>query len=148
MRQVNRSATVPYTAREMFQLVDDVESYPEFLPWCNEAFVQSRSDHTVVATLGLHLGPLKKRFTTRNIRREFDAIDLELVGGPFRHLEGGWRFRELPDGGCSVCLELAFDFESRLTNRMFGALFEQTINALVDAFTRRARELYGSRGSS
>lgn len=144
MRKVARSALVPYTAREMFALVDDVEAYPLFLPWCNEAVVESRSGDVLVATLGVHLGPLRKRFTTRNTRRGFEAIEMELVGGPFRHLQGGWRFREVGEG-CEVSLELDFAFENRLTNRMFGVLFEQTVNSLVDAFARRARELYGPR---
>lgn len=144
MRKVARSALVPYTASEMFALVDDVEAYPRFLPWCDEARVESRSDDVLVATLGVHLGPLHKRFTTRNTRRGVEAIEMELVGGPFRHLQGGWRFRELAEG-CEVSLELEFEFENRLTNRMFGMLFEQTVNSLVDAFARRARELYGPR---
>lgn len=127
----------------MFALVDDVEAYPQFLPWCNEARVESREDGVAVATIGLHLGPLRRRFTTRNTRRPWESIDMALVGGPFRHLAGGWRFQELTDGGCKVSLELDFEFESRLTNRMVGPLFEQTVNSLVDAFIRRAKEIYG-----
>lgn len=144
MRKVARSTLVPYTSSEMFALVDDVEAYPRFLPWCDEARVESRSDDVLVATLGVHLGPLHKRFTTRNTRAGVEAIEMELVGGPFRHLQGGWRFRELTEG-CEVSLALEFEFENRLTNRMFGMLFEQTVNSLVDAFARRARELYGPR---
>jgi ribosome-associated toxin RatA of RatAB toxin-antitoxin module len=90
MRKVRRSVVVPYTAPQMFQLVDDVEAYPEFLPWCNDATVESRSGDTVIATLELHKGSVSKHFTTRNTRREFEAIDLALVDGPFRELGGGW----------------------------------------------------------
>lgn len=144
MRRVNRSALVPYGARAMFALVDDVEAYPQFLPWCDHALVESREEGVVVATIGLHLGPLRKHFTTRNTLRRWESIDMELVGGPFRHLSGGWRFQELTDDGSRVSLELDFEFENRLTNRMVGPLFEQTANTLVDAFIRRAKELYGT----
>jgi ribosome-associated toxin RatA of RatAB toxin-antitoxin module len=145
VRKVNRSALVPYTAREMFVLVDDVESYPKFLPWCNDAEVKNRTENTVEATLELHKGSLSNHFTTLNTRHEFHSIDLELIGGPFRVLAGGWRFKELGHEGCKVVLELDFEFESKFVDMMFGAYFEQTCNALVDAFTTRAREIFGAR---
>jgi ribosome-associated toxin RatA of RatAB toxin-antitoxin module len=145
MWKVNRSALVPYTAPEMFGLVDDIESYPEFVPWCNDATVDSRTGDTVVATLELHKGPVSKHFTTRNTRREFEAIDMELVGGPFSQLTGGWRFREIENEGCRVSLELEFAFENRLLDMMFGAFFKAAGDTLVDAFTARARDVYGPR---
>jgi ribosome-associated toxin RatA of RatAB toxin-antitoxin module len=145
MHKVDRSALVPYTAREMFSLVDDVEAYPEFVPWCNDATVESRTRDTLVATLELHKGPISKHFTTRNTRRDFEAIDMELVGGPFRQLSGGWRFRDIEDQGCRVSLELEFEFESRLVDMMFGAFFKEAGDSLVDAFTARARDVYGPR---
>ena len=143
MRRVRRSAIVPHTAREMFELVDDVEAYPEFLPWCNDAKVQERSDDTVVATLELHRGSVSRHFTTRNTRRPYEAIDMQLVDGPFRHLEGGWRFRDLSGEGCEVTLDLEFEFDSRLVDLVFGGYFEETLEALVDAFTGRAAAVYG-----
>jgi ribosome-associated toxin RatA of RatAB toxin-antitoxin module len=90
---------VPYKAQEMFVLVDDVMAYPEFLPWCNSAEVRSSSDDYLEATLELQKGTLSKKFTTRNKRCEFESIDLELVEGPFKHLSGGWRFKDLGDDG-------------------------------------------------
>jgi ribosome-associated toxin RatA of RatAB toxin-antitoxin module len=147
MRKVNRSALVPYTAREMFGLVDDVESYPEFVPWCNHAAEESRVGSVVVATLELHKGPISKHFTTRNTLREFEAIDMELVGGPFRQLSGGWRFREIENQGCRVSLELDFEFENRVIDVMFGAFFKDAGDSLVDAFTNRARDVFGHRGA-
>ena len=134
---------MPYQAREMFGLVDDVAAYPEFLPWCSSAEVHSRSDDTVDATLELHKGAVSKTFTTRNSRCEFTSIDLALVDGPFKHLSGGWRFKDLGDGGSKVSLELEFEFESRLVDLMFGSFFEQTCNSLVEAFSKRAAEVYG-----
>ena len=145
MRRVDRSALVPYSAREMFMLVDDVESYPEFLPWCDDAEVLSRSDDVVEARLELHKGGVSNHFTTRNTRREFEAIDIALVGGPFRHLQGGWAFKEIGEEGCRVSLQLEFEFESMFVDLMFGAFFEETCNSLVDAFSRRARDVFGAR---
>ena len=143
MRAVKRTALVPYSATEMFELVDNVEAYPEFLPWCNDASVQSRSEETVVATLELHKGGVSKHFTTRNTLKPFEAIDMALVDGPFRHLDGGWRFRDIADDGCEVSLELEFEFDSRIIDLMFGRFFEDILSALVDAFTRRAAAVYG-----
>ena len=144
MRSVKRSALVPYKAQQMFGLVDDVAAYPEFLPWCHSAEVHSRSDEVVEATLELQKGAISKKFTTRNSRREFEAIDLALVGGPFKHLRGGWRFKDLGDAGSKVSLDLEFEFESRLTDMVFGTLFEEICNSLVDAFSRRAAVVFGS----
>jgi len=127
----------------MFELVDDVASYPEFLPWCNHAEVHERTDGTVEATLELHKGAVSNHFTTRNTLHRPNAIDLALVGGPFRHLQGGWRFGDLGAGGSKVSLELEFQFDSRLVDLMFGSFFEDTCNSLVDAFTRRAEAVYG-----
>ena len=144
MRSVKRSALVPYKAQQMFGLVDDVAAYPEFLPWCHSAEVHSRSDEVVEATLELQKGAISKKFTTRNARREFEAIDLALVGGPFKHLRGGWRFNDLGDAGSKVSLDLEFEFESRLTDMVFGTFFEEICNSLVDAFSRRAAVVFGS----
>ena len=145
MRKVSRSALVPYSAREMFVLVDDVEAYPQFLPWCNDAEVHNRCDDTVEATLELHKGSMSNHFTTLNTRHEFTAIELSLVGGPFRHLEGGWQFKDLGDDGSKVILELDFQFKSMVVDMMFGAFFEDTCNSMVDAFAGRAAQIFGGR---
>ena len=145
MRRVSRSALVPYSSREMFVLVDDVEAYPEFLPWCNRADVLNRTDDVVEATLDLHKGGISKEFTTRNARRDSSAIDISLLGGPFRHLQGGWVFTDLGDDGSKVELKLDFEFDSMLVDMMFGAFFEDTCNSLVDAFTQRAAVVFGER---
>ena len=145
MRQVNRSALVPYRAREMFLLVDDVDSYQDFLPWCNSSCVHERSDAEVLASLDLHKGGVSKEFTTRNARTEFEAIDISLVGGPFRHLQGGWKFEDLGDDGSKVTLQLEFEFDSMLVDMMFGPFFEETCNSLVGAFSKRAADVFGPR---
>lgn len=126
-------------------LVDDVEAYPQFLPWCSQAEVHNRTEESVDATLELQKGALSNKFTTRNSRNEFESIGLALIGGPFRHLEGGWQFKELGDNGCKVSLELEFEFESTLVDMMFGSFFEDICNSLVDAFTKRAESVFGAR---
>ncbi|MDH4073105.1 MAG: type II toxin-antitoxin system RatA family toxin [Gammaproteobacteria bacterium] len=145
MRTVKRSAIVPYRANEMFDLVDDVDAYEQFLPWCSRSETLSRSGDTVEATLELKHGALARAFTTRNTLKRGEAIDIGLVGGPFRHLQGGWRFDPLGDAGCKVSLALEFEFESRLVDLLFGTFFEETCNSLVDAFTARAAAVYGER---
>ncbi len=143
MRRVSRSALVPYSAEEMFALVEDVEAYPEFLPWCNEVEVHSRDGDVVDVTLELHKGGLSKRFRTQNTLRRCEAMDLALVGGPFRRLSGGWRFQQLGKQGSKVALELEFEFDSRMLDMIIGAYFEDICNKLVDAFTQRAAVIYG-----
>jgi len=142
MRKVNRSALVPYSAAQMYVLVKDVESYPLFLPWCNDAEVHVRTDDFIEASLELHRGRISKRFRTRNVFRENESLGIELVGGPFRHMSGGWVFQQLGDSGSKVALDLEFEFASRTTDVIFGRFFEHTCNALVDSFTRRAEMIY------
>ena len=143
MRQVSRNALVPYSAEQMFALVADIESYPEFLPWCTASTVHSRDEDVVDASLQLQRGSLKKSFRTLNTLQPGAAMDLELIGGPFRHLKGRWSFDQLGEDGSKVSLDLAFEFENFLTDAMFGPYFEATCNSLVDSFTARANEIYG-----
>lgn len=142
MRRVSRSALVPYSAAQMYSLVKDVESYPVFLPWCNDAEVHLDEPGFIEASLELHHRGISKRFRTRNALTENEALGIELVGGPFRALSGGWTFRQLGDAGCKVALDLSFEFESRATDVIFGRFFENTCNALVDSFTLRAAEMF------
>ena len=145
MRIINRSALVPYSADDMFALVEDIESYPAFLPWCNDAVVHSRDGNVVEATLELHRGKLSSHFRTRNTLQPGVSMGIALVGGPFRNLEGGWRFQVLGAAGCKVSLDLRFEFESRVLDMMFGTFFEDTCNSLVAAFAQRARDVYGAK---
>lgn len=147
MRKVRRSAIVPYSASDMYKLVEDVESYPEFLPWCSDVDVHSRDGDVVEATLEFRRGAMKKRFRTRNAMLPEKSMELSLVGGPFRHLEGGWRFTQLGDTGSKVGLDLEFEFDSRALDLMVGPFFEDICNSLVDAFTRRAEAIYGERNA-
>jgi ribosome-associated toxin RatA of RatAB toxin-antitoxin module len=142
MRKVHRSALVPYSSAQMYALVKDVESYPSFLPWCNDAEVHIREESFIEASLELHRGRISKKFRTRNVLKENESLGIALVGGPFRHMSGGWTFQQLSDAGSKVELYLQFEFESRATDIIFGRFFENTCNSLVDSFTQRAARIY------
>ena len=142
MRKVHRSALVPYSSAQMYTLVKDVEAYPSFLPWCNDAEVHIREESFIEASLELHRGRISKKFRTRNVLKENESLGIALVGGPFRHMSGGWTFQQLGDAGSKVELDLQFEFESRATDIIFGRFFENTCNLLVDSFTQRAAIIY------
>lgn len=129
----------------MFRLVADIGEYPDFLPWCSDARELRRDGDTVDASIELHKGTIRKSFTTHNIRREGESITIHLLDGPFRQLEGVWKFADLGTQGSKVTLDMEFEFDSRLLDMMFGAFFEETCNSLVDAFIRRAQSVYGPR---
>jgi ribosome-associated toxin RatA of RatAB toxin-antitoxin module len=139
MREVKRSALVNKPPAEVFALINDIESYPQFLPWCTHARVLSRTPQQIVATIGVRQGALHGEFTTRNTLDPDRSIRLELVSGPFRTLEGDWRLTPVDVQGCRVELTMRFAFKSRVTGMLFEPLFAQTIGSLVDAFVARAR---------
>lgn len=143
VRQVSRQALVSFSPAQMFALVDDVASYPQFLPWCKSAQIIERSPQEVVARLQVHKGPLHARVTTRNRLEPPARIALNLVEGPFRMLEGDWRFTAIADQGTRVSLVLKFAFANALNAWLLEPVFEHMCNSLVDAFVARARALYG-----
>ncbi|MGH8283597.1 MAG: type II toxin-antitoxin system RatA family toxin [Gammaproteobacteria bacterium] len=145
MRTVNKSALVPYTAEQMYALVNDVERYPGFLPWCRSARILSQSDSEMRASLELALGALHRTFTTRNTLEPGRSIVIALDNGPFRHLEGHWRFEDLDAEGSKVLLNMEFVFAGAMLDLMAGPVFHEICNSLVGAFTRRAAGLYGKR---
>lgn len=145
MASINKSALVPYTPAEMFALVDDIEAYPQFLPWCASARILSRDDDEVRATIALSKGGVDKAFTTCNRNQKNKMIEMRLVEGPFRRLEGFWRFDALGEAGCKVSLDLAFEFSSRMLGMVVGPVFSQVANSLVDSFQKRAVDVYGKR---
>lgn len=142
MREVRRSALVAQPAQRMFELINDIERYPQFLPWCTSAQIQSRTEREIIASLGVRRGALNAQFTTRNELTANRHIAMRLVSGPFRMLEGDWTFTPLEAAGrsgCRVELVLRFAFANRLTAMVFEPLFEETAISLVDAFIARAR---------
>lgn len=143
METIDRSALVPYSQEQMFVLVTDIESYPRFLPWCSDARVLSRQDDEVTARIDFHVSGVSKSFTTRNRNHLHDEIRMHLVDGPFSELEGSWRFTQLGDDGCKIALQLQYDFSSRVTRLVVAPVFGHIANSLVDAFQKRAAEIYG-----
>ncbi|HEX5339989.1 MAG TPA: type II toxin-antitoxin system RatA family toxin [Gammaproteobacteria bacterium] len=143
MRKVNKSALVPYAAGLMYALINEVEHYPEFLPWCRGARILAHSDHEMRASLDLARGGLHKTFTTRNTLEPDRAITMTLENGPFRHLEGRWQFIDLGPDGSKVTLDMEFEFAGVLLDLMAGPVFHEICNSLVDAFIRRAADLHG-----
>jgi len=131
----------------MFDLVADIESYPCFLPWCARAQVHQRGVDIVEATLQMAKGPLRKSLTTRNRMHSPERIEMGLLRGPFSRLHGVWRFEPAPEGGARVSLGMEFDIDSMILRRTLGPLFGEIANSMVDAFGRRAREIYGERSS-
>ena len=143
MPNIHKSALVPYSTAQMFVLVDDIDSYAQFLPWCRSSQVLSRSEDEVRATLEIAHGSLRKSFTTHNRTQRDKMIEMRLEEGPFRHLEGFWRFDVLGEQASKVSLDLDFEFSSKLVGLAMGPVFSQIANSLVDAFTKRAVQVYG-----
>jgi ribosome-associated toxin RatA of RatAB toxin-antitoxin module len=139
MREVKRSALVSKPPAELFALINDIESYPQFLPWCTHAHVQSRSATEVLATIGVRQGALHGEFTTRNTLDPDHSIRMQLVSGPFRELHGEWHLTPIEANGCRVELTMRFAFKNPLTGLLFEPLFAETLASLVDAFVVRAR---------
>ena len=142
MRKVNRSALVPHSARQMFDVVNDVPAYSQFLPWCHSSEVLSQDEQGMVARLELAKSGLKHSFTTRNIINVPDSIQMDLVEGPFSKLSGRWTFTQLGEDGCRITMDLEFDFNSRLMNLTLAGVFEIAADKMVDAFCERADKLY------
>lgn len=146
MPVISKNALVFYTVSEMFQLVDDIEHYAEFLPWCRSTKVISRNDEEVKASIEIAKGSLNKSFTTLNRIQKDKMIEMRLLEGPFKHLEGFWRFDPLKGNKASkISLDLSFEFESKLIALAVGPVFNQIGNSMVDAFCKRAVEVYGER---
>ena len=143
MREVKRSALLPYTATQMFDVVADVERYPEFLPWCTAATVLAREGEMVTAQLALSRGRASARFTTRNRLVPGRFLEMHLVEGPFRSLEGRWDFVAIGEAGSRVELAIGFETQGSLAGIVLGPVFEGICNQLVDAFAQRARRVYG-----
>lgn len=144
MHTLKRNAIVPYSARQMYELVDNINDYPRFLPWCSASNVISRSDKEVVATLEINWKGIKKSFTTRNLLEPHQRIDINLVNGPLQHLEGIWQFVPITEHACKVLLDLEFAFTGHFIDKVFQPVFQHIANTLVDAFCKRAVELYGN----
>ncbi len=145
MVSIARSAIVPYSSQEMYALVSDIEAYPSFLPWCRAARILHRDGDEVKATIHVSKRGINLAFTTRNLMQQNKMIELRLMEGPFHRLQGFWHFDSFRELACKVSLDMEFEISNRILRVTISPIFHQITNSLVDAFVRRAGEVYGKR---
>ncbi len=154
MKHVRKTVLLWYSPREMYDLVTQVERYPEFLPWCSSADILERHDNGMTAKLSLHYAGLRHAFTTRNTHELNQRVRMELVDGPFSKLDGDWQFLPLnrpgaPAAGepraCKVEFELRYAFSSFALEAVVSPVFDRIANTFVDSFVKRAEQVYGAR---
>lgn len=142
MAQVKKTVLIHHSAERMFVLVDDVKKYPEFLPWCSGVDLIQQDDSMTSATLHIAYHGLQQNFTTENHKTFPQLMDIKLVNGPFRHLEGVWRFIELNAQACKIEFELNYEFSSHLLEKIIAPVFSHIANTFVDSFVARADIIY------
>ena len=142
MVMIDRSSLVSYSAEKMYALVEDIESYPHFLPWCSGADVTVREGTRTVATMHVNYHGIREHFTTDNVNEPGRMITMQLVSGPFRHLRGHWRFTPLAEDACKVEFRLEYEISSRLLERLIGPVFQHIGNSFMDAFVQRAEQIH------
>ncbi|MGX5914407.1 type II toxin-antitoxin system RatA family toxin [Aliidiomarina sp. Khilg15.8] len=143
MPQIERTVLVPYSCQQMFDLVNDIPAYPEFIPGCSDARILQQDGHRVDAELVISKAGFEQKFATRNHLVEPARIDMKLLSGPFKSLHGGWRFESMDNDACKVILHLDFEFSSRMLQFAFGKIFNEVNRRMVDAFAQRAKTVYG-----
>lgn len=146
MKTVHKSILLWYSAAEMYALVTDIPSYPQFLPWCDQASVLDETEGGMTAKVGISIAGLSQSFTTRNIHETDRKVSLKLVDGPFSRLDGHWDFHPLGKGSeraCKVDFTLRYDFDNAALAAMVGPVFDKIAGSLVDAFVKRAADVYG-----
>ncbi|MBE0482545.1 MAG: type II toxin-antitoxin system RatA family toxin [Bacterioplanes sp.] len=143
MTHISRSALVMYSAEQMFQLVNDVRRYPEFLPGCAATEVIAESDAFIEAQLTIVKAGIEQSFSTHNDLMRPERMEMRLLDGPFTHFRGVWLFSRLSDDACKVSFELEFEMKNRLTGAAMGVVFKQVAGMMVDAFVKRAKQVYG-----
>jgi ribosome-associated toxin RatA of RatAB toxin-antitoxin module len=144
MALVEKSVLLPYSAEQMFALVDNVADYPAFLPWCDGAKVEQVTEDTIHATVHINYHHIKQSFTTENVRQVPQRITMTLQEGPFRQLDGNWYFTALSPTACKIEFRLHYEFSSKLLEKMIGPVFHYVANSFVDAFTHRAEKVYAN----
>lgn len=145
MALVEKTVLVAHSAERMFNLVDRVEEYPQFLPWCGGGAVDDMQGTTMYATLHINYHHIKQHFSTVNRRQPPHEIDMSLRNGPFRHLDGSWRFIPLGEEACKIQFRLHYEFSSKLLEKMVGPVFHYIANSFVDAFIHRADKVYAEK---
>lgn len=142
MTVVQKSALVKFSAQQMFNLVNDIEAYPQFLPWCSGSRIIKKDDDFVEAEIVISKGGFRKAFSTRNKIDLGGKITVSLLDGPFSYLEGVWNFMPLREDASKISLDLEFEMSSKLASLAFGTVFHQICNTMVGAFTDRAKQVY------
>ena len=145
MALVEKSVLIEYSATQMYALVENVAAYPEFLPWCGGTEIMKKDGDIARAAIIIDYRGIKQRFTTENRANPPQLIEMSLVDGPFRQLDGSWRFKALGDNACKVECRRHYEFSSRLLEKIVGPVFHFIASTFVDAFVKRARQLYGQR---
>lgn len=143
MALVEKTVLIEQSAERMFELVDRCEDYPAFLPWCSHTEVKFRDAMKTVGTLHINYHAVKSSFTTENDKVFPNSMNIRLVDGPFRRLEGTWRFKALAENACKIEFRLHYEFSSKLFEKVIGPVFSHIANTFVDAFVRRANQVYG-----
>ncbi|HEY1152133.1 MAG TPA: type II toxin-antitoxin system RatA family toxin [Pseudoduganella sp.] len=143
MAVVHKSVFLGYSAEQMFELVAKVEDYPKFLPWCGGVEIREKGENTIVASLGINYHGVKQHFTTSNVNTPHTTIQMKLVDGPFKALDGTWTFKALREDACKVELDLHYEFSSKLLEQVIGSVFGMIANSMVDSFCKRAETVYG-----
>jgi|JI61114BRNA_FD_contig_41_3445148_length_747_multi_2_in_0_out_0_2 ribosome-associated toxin RatA of RatAB toxin-antitoxin module len=144
MAVVQKNVLVSYSAEQMFALVERVEDYPLFLPWCGGVNVLERKEDQLKATLSINYHGIKQSFTTQNVNKAPYAMEMHLVDGPFKHLHGHWKFHPLRNDACKIEFDLRYEFSSKLLETLIGPVFGKITNSFVDAFCARADVVYGT----
>ena len=142
MTRISKKADVKYSANQMYALVNDIEAYPDFLPWCTDASITSRNNDTLIAVVSISISRIKKIFITQNTMRQGSSISMKLIKGPFKKLNGEWKFQNNPESGSIVSLKMEFEFKNKLLKYAFGSAFRVIMDSLVDAFIERANVIY------
>lgn len=146
MAEVRKSVLIEYSAGQMFQLVDQVEEYPQFLPWCGGSELIHRDDTRTVARLHIDYHGIRADFSTENDKQAPHSMKIRLRHGPFSHLDGAWQFRPLGESACKIEFQLRYAFSSRLLEKAVGPIFHHIANTFVDSFVRRAVQVFPQNG--
>ncbi len=143
MAVVHKSVLLGYSAEQMFALVNNFEDYPKFLPWCGGAEVKQREGDKVIAAMTINYHGVKQSFSTENTNTPPTSINMVLIEGPFKHLDGKWNFKPLRADACKIEFDLHYEFSSKVLEQLIGPVFNMIANSFVDSFCKRAEAVYG-----
>lgn len=142
MAVIHKSVLLGYSAEQMFALVDRVEDYPQFLPWCGGVDVKEREGNRLVATIAINYHGVRQSFTTENTNTPPSSMQMKLIEGPFKHLDGTWTFKPLRADACKIDFDLHYEFSNRLIESIIGPVFSIIANSFVESFCKRADTVY------